>query len=126
MTDDDSEVIAKVIEIERKAGYLPKVDPRSQPIDYIDPAPKPFIVQIPLVEYFERMKRHKADRWQHDFCRRLQEAAENRHIKASMLEFHAEPRLGKTSILSQTFPACASSPTFKVSDLADGLRSRSK
>src|SRR5258708_280917 len=51
------------------------------------------------------MKRHKADRWQYDFCRRLQEAAENRHIKAVMLEFHAEPRLGKTSILSQTFPA---------------------
>ena len=78
---------------------------RDRPIDYIDPAPQPFEVQIPLVEYFERIKRHKADRWQHDFCRRLQEAAENRHIKGAMLEFHAEPRLGKTSLLSQTFPA---------------------
>lgn len=85
-------------------GLVKKDDYRDKPIDFIDPAPKPFIVQIPLVEYFERMTGWKADPWQVDLCARLQAAAENRHIRGSRDVFGAEPQLGKTIIISQHLP----------------------
>jgi predicted phage terminase large subunit-like protein len=74
-------------------------------IEYRDITATPLIVQVPLVEYFERIKKHKADRWQTDLCRRLQEAAANRHIEKTLAVIHAEGQLGKTSIISQAFPA---------------------
>lgn len=74
-------------------------------IEYLDMKPKALIVQIPLVEYFERVKRYKADRFQIDLCARLQKAAELRHIERTWQIFHAESQLGKTTILSQCFPA---------------------
>lgn len=77
---------------------------KSRPINFIDPAPKPFVVQIPLVEYFERMTGWKADPWQVDLCERLQAAAEHRHIRGSRDVFGAEPQLGKTIIISQHLP----------------------
>ncbi len=92
-------------EIMAKYGVVLPVSPKDRPIDYIDPAPKPFVVQVPLVEYFERIKRLKADRWQHHFCNYLQNAVANRHLKATWAEFHAEAQLGKTTILSQAFKA---------------------
>jgi len=90
-----------------QSGILlpPTTSYKDKPIDYIDPAPKPFEVQIPLVEYFERIKRLRADDWQKHFCQYLQTACENRHIKGTLAEFHAEPQLGKTTILSQVFVA---------------------
>lgn len=77
----------------------------ARQIEYIDIAPRPIDVQIPLWEYFERIKRYRADRWQKDFCNRLQEAAVNRRLKRFWEIYHAEGQLGKTSILSQAFPA---------------------
>ena len=78
---------------------------KDKPIDYIDPAPKPFEVQIPLVEYFERIKRLRADDWQKHFCQYLQDAVVNRHTKPTWAEFHAQAQMGKTVILSQAFKA---------------------
>lgn len=78
---------------------------KAKSIDYIDPAPKPFIVQIPLVEYFERMTRWKADPWQIDLGNRLQEAAVTRHVKGVREIYHAEPQIGKTIWISQHLPA---------------------
>lgn len=78
---------------------------KDKPIDYIDPAPKPFDVQIPLVEFFERVKRHKADRWQHDFCERLQNACINRSEMPTRAIVHAEAQLGKSVLLAQCLPA---------------------
>ncbi len=78
---------------------------RFTPIDYIDTAPKPFIVKIPLVEYFERIKRLKTDRWQKDFCSRLEQASSERHIHRSWALIHAEAQLGKSSILAQAYSA---------------------
>jgi hypothetical protein len=72
---------------------------KNQPIDYIDPAPKP------LVECFERIKRFKADRWQIDFGNRLQEATVTRHLKGIYSIIHAEGQLGKSSWLAQVYPA---------------------
>lgn len=83
---------------------LPPSDPRTRPIEYIDPAPKPFVVQIPLVEYFERMTGWKADPWQVHLCGVLQDRAENRYIRGSRDVFGAEPQLGKTIIISQHLP----------------------
>ncbi len=97
------EMIALSLEMERERGFTSVGFARE--IAYIDLKPKPLIVQVPLVEYFERTKRHKADRWQIDFCNRLQTAAENRHIERDWTLYHAEAQLGKTSILSQAFPA---------------------
>jgi len=80
-------------------------DPRMRPIDYIDPAPKPFTVQIPLFEYFERIKRLRTDKWQKDFCARLEKAAVDRHIGRQWALIHAEAQLGKSSILAQAYAA---------------------
>lgn len=68
---------------------------KDKPVDYVDPAPQPFKVQISLVEFMERIKRIKLDRWQIHFCNYLQSLCENCHIKGSMDEYHAEPQLGK-------------------------------
>ncbi len=70
-----------------------------------DTKPRPFITQIPLIDVFERLKRVKADKWQRDFCDRLQTATENRHIKGVRSLVHAQPQLGKSVLLAQTFPA---------------------
>jgi len=86
-----------------KSGRV--ADPRTRPIDYIDPAPKPFTVQIPLFEYFERIKRLRTDKWQKDFCARLEKAAVDRHIGRSWALIHAEAQLGKSSILAQAYAA---------------------
>lgn len=90
-----------------KAGLAAglSINYQSRSIDFIDPTPTPFVVQIPLVEYFERMTQWKADPWQVDLCDRLQKAAENRHIKGVDQLFHAEPQLGKTIVVSQHLPA---------------------
>lgn len=79
-------------------------DYRSKPIDYIDPSPQPFKVQIGLVEYFERITKLKTDNWQKHFLNYLQNAVENMHVKSTWAEFHAEAQLGKTRGLSQIFP----------------------
>ena len=52
------EMIALSLEMERERGFTSNGNARE--IAYIDTAPKPFVVQIPLVEYFERVKRLKA------------------------------------------------------------------
>lgn len=78
---------------------------RTLPIDYIDLAPKPFHPRISLVEYFERIKRLKTDKWQKDFCSRLESAAVNRATKREWACIHAEGQLGKSSILAQAYPA---------------------
>lgn len=104
-------VTAFRIEQLRLAGASSGVVPRpiasilDQPIEYIDTAPQPFEVQIPLYEYFERIKRHKADRWQKNFCDRLQDAAVGRHDARTWAIIHAEAQLGKSTILAQTLPA---------------------
>lgn len=85
--------------------YSDAIAPLSKSIDFVDTKPKPFVVQVPLIDYFERIKRLKADSWQRHFCNYLQAACENRHVKGTLAEFHAEPQLGKTTILSQVFPA---------------------
>ncbi len=90
----------------RYFAYNPEaISVSARGVAYLDLKPKPLIVQVPLVEYFERIKRHKADRWQIDFCNRLQTAAENRHIERDWTIYHAEAQIGKTTILSQAFPA---------------------
>lgn len=89
-----------------KLQVAPRADAyKDSPIDYIDPAPKPFKVQIPLVEYFERMTRWKADPWQIDLGNRLQAAAEARHVRGVREIYHAEPQIGKTIWISQHLPA---------------------
>ena len=52
----------------------------DQPINFIDTSPKPIDLQIELHDYFQRIKRLRASAWQVDLCRRLQDAAVNRHI----------------------------------------------
>lgn len=90
----------------RQGGELAGVLSASeQEIAFLDTAPRPIVVQIPLVDYFERIKRYKADRWQRDLCERLQNAAANRHQERYWSIIHAEAQLGKTSIISQCFPA---------------------
>jgi len=64
-------------------------------ITYRDDKPVQIVVQIPLKEYFERIKRHRADAWQTDLCDRLQEAAVNRTLKQWFGVIHAEGQLGK-------------------------------
>lgn len=80
-------------------------DFREKAIDYIDVAPKPVNVHVPLVDYFERVKRHKADKWQRDFCERLQHAFEHRHERPTRAMVHAEAQLGKSSLMVQCFSA---------------------
>jgi phage terminase large subunit-like protein len=96
---------AIAVEVEMLHGYKPPRSYKNRPIEYIDPSPKPFITQIPLVEYWERQTRWKADPWQVDLGNRLQEAAENRHIRGVREIYHAEPQIGKTVWISQHLPA---------------------
>jgi predicted phage terminase large subunit-like protein len=105
-TEAENQAIAAelAIALEVSSIQLSRAASRRE-IEYLDLKPKPLIVQVSLVEYFERIKRYKADRWQIDFCNRLQAAAENRHINRDWTIYHAEAQLGKTSILSQAFPA---------------------
>lgn len=88
-----------------RAGVVRPKSYKNKPIEYIDPAPRPFEVQISLVEYFERIKRLRTDKWQKHFCEYLQNAVVNRHIKPTWAEFHAQAQAGKTVILSQAFKA---------------------
>ncbi len=91
--------------VERENNYTPPNSYRSRPIDYIDPAPKPFVVQIPLVEYFKYIKKLHPDKWQVDFMSRLQDAAVNRPDHRTWALIHAEGQLGKSSILAQIYAA---------------------
>ncbi len=91
---------------DRFFAYNPQtVSVSRRDIEYLDTAPQPFTVQISLVEYFERVKRLKADRWQRDFCQRLQQACENRHLARSLAIIHAESQLGKSVIQAQILNA---------------------
>lgn len=72
-----------------------RLDYAKMVIDYVDVVPKPVEIRLPFVEYFERIKRHKADSWQIDFCNRLEEAFANRHVDTTMATVHAEAQLGK-------------------------------
>jgi predicted phage terminase large subunit-like protein len=86
--------------------YNPNVQSASQrEIQYRDEKPVPFITQVSLREYFEKIKRYRADKWQKDLCDRLQKAVENRHLARTWLLIHAEGQLGKTTIISQCFPS---------------------
>lgn len=85
--------------------YAGVIAPHFRDIEYLDRTPKQIEVQISLVEYFERIKRVKADRWQRHFCDYLQNAVVNRQATSTLTEFHAQAQLGKTVLLSQTFPA---------------------
>jgi len=70
--------------------------------------PSPLVTQVPLVDVFERLKRVKADAWQVDFCQRLQDAAEERHLDgkpAVRSVTHCEAQLGKSGIIAQAL-AC--------------------
>lgn len=89
----------------RAYGLEPIDSYKDRAIDYVDPAPPAVKIQLPFVEFFERIKRVRADKWQVHFCNHLQSVLENRHIKGSFDETHAEPQIGKTSILSQAWPA---------------------
>ncbi len=90
----------------RFVRYNPNVQSASaREIDYLDTAPAKIDVQISLVEYFERIKRYRARKWQRDLCDRLQEAAANRHLKRWWGLIHVEGQAGKTTIISQCFPA---------------------
>lgn len=91
-------VASEMRELRREAGIKD-----VQPVDYIDPAPRQLIPQIPLWEYFERIKRVKADAWQKDFCNRLQKASVNRHVKQTLAITHAEAQIGKSVIQAQVF-----------------------
>jgi predicted phage terminase large subunit-like protein len=101
---------------ERANHYAGVLAPHLQSIDYIDPAPKPFEIKMPFVEYFERVKKLRADKWQIHFCEYLQDAVMNRHIRKNWAEFHAQAQLGKTTILSQAFPAwcLGHDPLFRI------------
>jgi len=105
MVEITPEDIALKVRLDQKNGYKPPVAYKDVPIDYIDPTPKPITAQIGLVEYFERIKRLRADKWQRHFLEYLQASVENRHIKPTWAEFHAQAQLGKTVALSQVFPA---------------------
>jgi phage terminase large subunit-like protein len=100
-----AEAIAIATEVEAEFGFARYVPLAERPISYLDLKPKPIKVQISLVEYFERIKRLKADKWQIHFCEYLQKSVEERHIKPTWAEFHAQAQLGKTVVLSQVFPA---------------------
>jgi phage terminase large subunit-like protein len=108
MTDTltiDPRIVALAVETEMAMGYERPGAYKHQAVEYINRKPKKIEVQIPFVEYFERVKRVKADRWQYHFCDYLQSAVENRLEKQSWAEFHAQAQLGKTSAMSQCFPA---------------------
>lgn len=103
-TDDDDilQVEVELMNIKREQGMDVGI---KRDVEYIDPTPRPLISQIPLWEYFERIKRYKTDNFQKDLCARLQYAAENRHIQSVKQVYHAESQLGKTSVLTQAFSA---------------------
>ncbi len=92
------EMVAVALEIEREKSFAP-AKPKRLPTDT---KPQPFITQVPLIDVFERLKRVKADIWQRDFCNRLQEATENRHVKGIRALVHAQPQLGKSIILGHS------------------------
>ncbi|HNU06127.1 MAG TPA: hypothetical protein PKO33_00075, partial [Pyrinomonadaceae bacterium] len=90
---------------EQAARHSGLLAPSLREVDYIDTEPRDIVVQIELIEYFERVKRLKADRFQRDLARRLQDAVVNRKTKRTLAAIHAEAQLGKTTLISQTFPA---------------------
>lgn len=96
--------------------YTGVIAPHLRDIQYTDTTPEPFEVRMPFVEYFERIKKLRADQWQVHFCEYLQNAVVNRHIKPTFAEFHAQAQLGKTTILSQAFPAwcLGHDPLFRI------------
>lgn len=103
MTDEEKQRIVE--HYTRMSGGNPVGDFRNDAIEFKAIEPPKLEKQIDLVEYFERVKRHKADAWQIDFCGRLQDAFFNRHIKSTKSITHAEAQLGKSVILAQCYPA---------------------
>ncbi len=102
----------------RFLAYNPQiVSVSAREIEYLDTAPKPFTVQIPLAEYFERVKRLKADKWQINFCNRLQSACENRHLARTLAIIHAEGQLGKSVIQAQILNRGSDSNGTETNDL---------
>lgn len=81
------------------------VNYREQPIDYLDVKPRQITPIISLAEYVERIKRIKVDRWQQDFCDRLEASATGRHLERTWALVHAEGQLGKSVILAQAYVA---------------------
>lgn len=83
-------------EWERLLLHNPTIESEAKrEIEYRNIVPEPIKVQVPLWEYFERMKRFRVDRWQKDLCNRLQKAAATRHKKRWWGVIHAEGQLGK-------------------------------
>lgn len=89
----------------RLAGVEPEETFRKRKVKYLETAPQPVEKIIDLVEFFERVKRHKADAWQIDFCTKIQDAFLSRHEKTMRALVHAEAQLGKSVILAQCYPA---------------------
>lgn len=89
----------------RASGGTPVTDWKDDEISYKAIKPEKIEKIVDLVELFERTKLHKADAWQKDFCRRLEDAFFNRHEVATRAMVHAEGQLGKSVILAQVYPA---------------------
>ncbi len=89
----------------RRVGVEPDETFRKRKVKYLETVPQPVEKIIDLVEFFERVKRHKADAWQIDFCARIQDAFLNRHERTARALVHAEAQLGKSVILAQCYPA---------------------
>lgn len=89
----------------RRVGVEPEETFRKRKVKYLETVPQPVEKIIDLVEFFERVKRHKADAWQIDFCERLESAFLNRHEKAERAIVHAPAQKGKSVILAQCYPA---------------------
>lgn len=84
----------------------PKIVPVSErEIQFQNTVPQPVELKIPLIEYFERIKQLKADAFQRDLAQRLERAFLNRHVERTLAVIQAESQIGKTVMISQTYPA---------------------
>jgi len=84
------------------ASSIDAISPAGEDIEYKPTELAPIEIQVPLVEYFERLWGFRADPWQKHFCERLQNSLANLHNVADWCCFHAEAQLGKTVILTDT------------------------
>jgi hypothetical protein len=126
-TDADAEIDRNAQHYLRLNGITPFQSYRDKQVEYQSVEVPPIEIQIPLWEYFERIKQFKVDRWQRHFCDWLEDAVATRHIAGKKGEFHAEPQLGKTTILSQVYPAwCIGHDPFWRTALAMYNQSRSE
>lgn len=102
---DDPEKLAKLDNYLRRVGVEPDQTFKQKKIKYLETSPPAVEKRVDLVEFFERVKRHKADAWQIDFCTRIESAFLNRHERTVRALVHAEAQLGKSVILAQCYPA---------------------